>query len=87
MGLSLVGARFPEGELSRLNRLLFIRLDLPEAAVEAVTSIVSWNRIEDAGKRKWFLGVKIVQMSDDDTAHLVAFMQKRAEDEPAIISE
>src|SRR5829696_5085911 len=36
MRLSLVGSRFSEADLSQIGRLVFIRVDLPEAQVEAV---------------------------------------------------
>jgi len=87
MGLSLVGARFAEGELSRVGRLLFVRVDLPEGAIEAVVTIVTHDRSEGGGKRRWFLGVNIYQMSEDDTATLAAYLEKRAQGEPLIVSE
>ncbi len=87
MGLSLVGARFPEGELSQGGRLLFVRVDLPEGVIEAVVSVVTHERSEGEGKRKWFLGVKIYQMSEADKGKLDAYLEKRAQDEPLVISE
>src|SRR6185503_14238812 len=45
MNLSLVGARFTEGELSRTGRLLFVRIDLPDGPVEAVVALVSHGRV------------------------------------------
>src|SRR5258705_1785446 len=57
MGISCVGARFPEGELSRVGRLLFVRVDLPDASIEAVVAIVTHDRVGDEGKGKWLLGV------------------------------
>ena len=85
MGLSLVGTRFSEEELSRVGRLLLVRLDLPEASIEAVVSIVKYNRVGAERKRKWFLGVKLVQMSESDTVLLAAYLQKRAKAEPLLI--
>ncbi len=87
MGLSLVGTRFPEGELSTVGRLLFVRVDLPEGAIEAVVTIVTHDRSEGEGKGKWFLGVNIYQMSEADTATLAAYLEKRAQGEPLIVSE
>jgi len=87
MGWSLVGARLPEGELSRVGRLLFVRVDLPERSIEAVVTIVTHDRSEGEGKRKWFLGVNIYQMSEADTATLAAYLEKRAQGEPLVISE
>ena len=87
MALSLVGARFPEGELSQVGRLLFVRMDLPEGAIEAVVTIVTHDRSEGEGKGKWLLGVNIYQMSETDTARLAAYLEKRAQGEPLIVSE
>jgi hypothetical protein len=87
MGLSLVGSRFPESELSRLGRLLFVRVRLPEAAIEAVVSIVNQQRFGEDRKRKWFLGVKIQQISDDDKAKLVTYLKQRVQDQPLLVSE
>ncbi|HEV8368999.1 MAG TPA: TFIIB-type zinc ribbon-containing protein [Pyrinomonadaceae bacterium] len=87
MGLSLVGSRFPEAELTRRGRLLFVRVRLPEAAVEAVVTIVNHRRIGEDRKRKWFLGVRIQQITDEDKAILVAYLKQRVEDQPLLVSE
>ena len=87
MGLSLVGSRFPDAELSRLGRLLFVRVRLPEAAIEAVVTIVNHHRIGEKQKRKWFLGCKIQQISDENKAILVAYLKQRVEDRPLLVSE
>lgn len=87
MGLSLVGTRIPELELTRLGRLLFVRVDLPEATIEAVTAIVTHSRTGEEKKRKWLLGVKIQQMSEEDTEKLTQYLEKRAKSRPVVISE
>jgi hypothetical protein len=87
MSLSLVGTRFAEADLSRVGRLLFVRVDLPEGAIEAVVAIVTHERVGAEGRRKWLLGVTIHQMSKADTDRLAAYLEKRAEGEPVIISE
>ena len=87
MSLSLVGTRFPERDLTRIGRLLFVRVDLPDEAIEAVVSIVTHTKVGEERKRKWLLGVNIQQMTDDDTAKLAAYLEKRAQGEPVIISE
>jgi hypothetical protein len=87
MGLSLVGSRFPEEELSRIGRLLFIRIDLPAATIELVVSIANHRRIGENIKRKWFLGVRIHQISEADNAVLLAYIEERATEQPLIISE
>ena len=87
MKLSLVGTRFTEAELSKLGRLLFLRIDLPEGAIEAVVAIVNSERGGEANKKRWTLGVKIQQMSDADGERLTSYLEKRAKDEPLIISD
>lgn len=87
MNLSLVGARFTEGELSRIGRLLFVRIDLPEGPIEAVVALVSRERTGDERRKKWSLGVRIHQMSDEDTERLENYLKTRAESRPVVISE
>ena len=86
MGLSLVGTRFTEAELS-VRRLLFVRVDLPEGPIEAVVNIVSSKRAGEAAGKRWNLGVRIQQMSDEDRERLAGYLAKRGKDEPVIISE
>jgi predicted Zn-ribbon and HTH transcriptional regulator len=87
MRLSLAGTRFSEAELSRLGGLLFVRIDLPEGAVEAVVKIVNSERAGEEGKKRWLLGVNIQQMSDDDRERLTAYLEKRGQDEPVVLSD
>ena len=74
MCLSLVGTRFTEGELSRIGRLLFV-IDLPEGHVEAVVTLITHDRVGDERKKKWLLGVKIHQMSDEYTERLDEYLK------------
>jgi hypothetical protein len=87
MKLSLVGTRFSDADLSAIGRLLFVRVDLPEAPIEAVVKIVSSERVGEDTKKKWILGVDIHQMSDEDTARLNGYLEKRFHDNPVIVSE
>ena len=88
MGLSLVGTRFTKGELSRVGRLLFVRIDLPDGPIEAVVALVSHDRAGgDERRKKWLLGVKIQQMSDDDTERLENYLKTRADSRPVVITE
>lgn len=87
MRLSLVGTRFSEADLSRAGRLLFVRVDLPEGAIEAVVTIVSSERAGEDSKKKWLLGVSIHQMADADRERLAAYLEKRSKDDPVFISE
>jgi len=87
MGLSLVGTRFSEAELSRIGGLLFIRVDLPEGPIEAVVTLVTSDRTGEGAKKKWQLGVNIHQISDEDRERLHAYLEKRRSGEPLIISD
>ena len=87
MGLSLVGTRFSEADLSRKEGLLFVRVDLPEGPIEAVVKIVTSERAGDASKKRWLIGANIHQISDDDRERLNAYLEKRRRGEPLIISE
>jgi hypothetical protein len=87
MGLSLIGTRFSETDLSRSGRLLFVRVDLPEGPIEAVVTIVTSDRVGEEGKKKWVLGVNIHQIADADRDRLAAYLEKRGQGEPVIISE
>ncbi len=87
MGLSLVGTRFSEADLSRKGGMLFVRVDLPEGSIEAVVKIVTSERAGEASKKRWLIGANIHQMSDDDRERLNAYLEKRRRGEPLIISE
>ena len=87
MSLSLVGARFTEGELSRIGRLLFVRVELAEGPIEAVVVLVSHDRVGEQLRKKWLLGVRIHQMSDEDTQRLEEYLKSRAEGLPVVITE
>lgn len=76
MLLSLVGTRFPESELSHPGRMLFVRVELPDASIEAVVKIVTHERAPD-GQKRWQLGVQIHQMSDADKELLKSYLERR----------
>jgi len=86
-GLSLVGTRFSEADLSRKGGLLFVRIDLPDGPIDAVVKIVTSERAGEAGKKRWLLGADINQMSDEDRERLNAYLEKRRKGEPLIISD
>jgi predicted Zn-ribbon and HTH transcriptional regulator len=87
MQLSLAGTRFSEADLSHPGRLLFVRVDLPEGPIEAVVTIVTSERAGEEGKKKWVLGVKIHQISDESKERLAAYLAKRTHEAPVIISD
>lgn len=87
MGLSLVGTRFSEADLSRIGRLLFVRVDLPDGPIEAVVTIVTVERTGEEAKKKWLLGANIHQISEEHRELLNAYLDKRRKGEPLIISD
>ena len=79
MALSFAGTRFVEEQLTRPGCSLFVTLDLPEAPIAAVVSIVNWERRGNNGRAGWLVGTTISQMSERDAARLAAHIKKRAE--------
>ena len=86
MALSFVGSRFSQEQLTKPGCFLYVTVSLPAAAVAAVVSIVTCDRLGANGQAKWFVGAKIMQMSDADAARLAAFLEKRAKTEPLVVS-
>jgi predicted Zn-ribbon and HTH transcriptional regulator len=86
-GLSLVGTRFSETDLSRKGGMLFVRVDLPAGPIEAVIKIVTAERAGEEGKKRWLIGANIHQMSDEDRERLTVYLEKRRQGESLIISE
>ena len=87
MKLSLAGTRFSEADLSKIGRLLFVRIDLPEGPIEAVVKIVRSDRTGEETKKKWLLGVDVQQMSEADRDRLDNYLEKRSKEDAVIISE
>jgi transcription initiation factor TFIIIB Brf1 subunit/transcription initiation factor TFIIB len=87
MRLALVGTRFSESELSRPGQLFFVSVDLPEGPIEAVVVLVTHDRTGDERKKKWELGVKIHQISDEDKERLQQYLDARRRDVPVLISD
>ena len=84
MALSFVGSRFSQEQLTKPGCFLYVTVNLPAAAVAAVVSIVTCDRLGANGQAKWFVGAKVMQMSDADAARLAAFLEKRAGTEPFV---
>jgi hypothetical protein len=84
MGLSFVGSRLPEEQLTRPGCSLFVTVNLPDAAIAAVVSVVYYERLGQNGRGSWSVGTTISQMSDSDAARLAAYIKKRSEAEPPL---
>jgi len=79
MALSFVGSRFLAEQLTRPGCSLFVTVNLPNGAIEAVVSIVNLERPSGKSAARWLVGAVISQMSEGDTARLAAYIKKRAE--------
>jgi hypothetical protein len=87
MGLSLVGSKFAEKDLTQIGRLLFVRIQLPDSTIEGVVAIVNSRRVGEDKKRKWHLGVKVHQISDEHKAQLTSYLARKKEGQPLIVSD
>ena len=85
MTLTFMGTKFAEEELTRIGRLLFVRLDLPNGPIAVVVSLVTCDRRGlEHHKRGWEVGVSICDISEHDNDRLSSYLEKRAESEPLI---
>lgn len=84
MALSFVGSRFSEEQLTKPGCFLYVTVNLPVAPVAAVVSTVTCDRLGVNGQAKWFVGAKIMQLSDADATRLAAFLEKRGKTEPFV---
>lgn len=88
MTLSFIGTKFAEEELSRIGRLLFVTVDLPNGQVDVVVSVVTYDRPGvKHGKGSWVLGVSICNISENDTDRLSTYLEKLSEREPLLGEE
>ena len=82
MALSFKGSRFTSEDL-RTGHLLLVTITLPNGPVDAVLNTVSHDRIgKDEGAASWLVRGSIVQMSEGDTARLLSYLEKRANEAP-----
>jgi hypothetical protein len=81
MALSFVGSRLSESELKRPGCPLYVTVNLPGSVIAAVLSTVTCTHGVN-GQSKWFVGTKIMQMSDADAAALATYLEKRARTVP-----
>jgi len=80
-----MGSRFAEAELSRVGRLLLVRIDLPAVRIEAVVSNRNHYRVSE--NKKWILGVKIEQIADTEKTKLISYLEQRATEQPIVITD
>jgi hypothetical protein len=83
MGLSLSGTRLAAGAFSRIGRLLFVSIVLPNGPIDALVTSVTHDHIHgEKGKDRWLIGTTITQMSKADEGRLSSYLKKIADQEP-----
>ena len=80
--LSFVGTRFSEEEIATAGSQLFVTVELPDAPIAAVVTVLNWKRPAENGRRQWTVGAAISQMSETDTAALAVYLEKRSQAVP-----
>lgn len=84
--LSFVGTRFREEEIRRPDRLLYVTIDLLNGPISAVVSVISRDRtVNEQGIGKWLVGAAFENISENDTARLAAYLDRRAEEDPIVL--
>jgi hypothetical protein len=80
VSLAFVGTRFAEAEVARVGQLLFVTIDLPNGRIEALVTILTYQRKgSEEGKGHWLVGGPFSNINEEDTAILSAYLAKRAE--------
>jgi len=86
--LAFVGTRFAEEEVARIGRLLFVTIDLPNGRIEALVTILMYQRagIEE-GKGHWLIGGAFSNINEESVAILSDYLAKRAEAAPVLAAD
>jgi hypothetical protein len=85
VALAFVGTRFAEEEVARVGRLLFVTIDLPNGRIEALVTILTYQRTgSEEGKGHWLVGGAFSNINEENTAILAAYLAKRAEAAPML---
>jgi len=86
--LAFVGTRFAEVEVARVGRLLFVTIDLPNGRIEALLTILTYQRTgNEEGKGHWIIGGAFANISEESVAVLSDYLAKRAEATPVFAIE
>jgi hypothetical protein len=82
VALSFTGSRFDAHDFKK-GRLLVVTITLPNGTVDAVVTTVAHERVgKEEGAASWVVRASITQMSDEDTARLVSYLEKRGNEAP-----
>jgi hypothetical protein len=88
VAVAFVGTRFAENEVARVGRLLFVTINLPNGRIEALMSVVTYQRSgSEEGKGKWLVGGAFSNINEEDAALLSAYLEKRAKAEPVFATD
>lgn len=83
--LAFVGTRFAEKEVARVGRLLFVTIDLPNGRIEALVTILTYQRTgSEEGKGHWLIGGPFSNINEESVAILSDYLAKRAEAAPVL---
>ncbi|MGH9872481.1 MAG: hypothetical protein ACRD9S_08445 [Pyrinomonadaceae bacterium] len=83
--LAFVGTRFAEKEVARVGRLLFVTINLPNGRIEALLSILTYQRSGgEEGKGRWLVGGAFSNIKEEDADLLSAYLAKRAKAEAVL---
>ena len=83
LGLSFSGTRIAEDAFSRVGRLLFVSVVLPNGPIDALVTSVTHEHVQgERGKKRWLIGASITQMSEGDEGRLSSYLKKLAEQAP-----
>jgi len=85
LALAFVGTRFAETEVARVGRLLFVTIDLPNGRIEALVSILTYERSRsEEGQGHWLVGGAFANINEESVAILSDYLAKRAEAAPVL---
>jgi hypothetical protein len=86
--VAFVGTRFAEEEITRIGRLLFVTINLPNGRIEALLSVLNYQRSgSEEGKGKWVIGGAFSNIKEEDAALLSSYLEKRAKTEPVLTAD
>lgn len=86
VGLSFVGTKFSEEEVSRAGQLLFVTITLPNGPIDALVSIISHERFGPT-QNKRLVTASVSNMNETDTARLNEYLERCAERESVLIMD
>lgn len=85
VALAFVGTRFAEEEVARVGRLLFVTIDLPNGRIEALVTILTYQRTgSKEGKGHWLVGGAFANINEESVAVLSDYLAKRSEAAPVL---